>query len=253
MPKYTMKQIGFAIFTFVIYTMLVNWQAALMLTIGVGFHEYSHLWAAKRMGLHTKGFFLVPFMGGVALVDDKYKTYGQQAFVVLAGPVGGGLLAGATAAAYYLTGYPALAAAAAWMCFLNIFNLFPLSFMDGGQLLSTITYSINRTLGVVLYTLSTLVASVVLWHYNAVLAFLVIFLGGLGTWSEIKNWSAWRKGQTYLLSDNWLNPPKALTKGQIALTVAGWLGTIVLLGTLLYFLRSHPEASLTTIIPVKKP
>lgn len=252
MKDNTLKQIGFAIFTFAVYTALVNWQAALMLTIGVGFHEYSHLWAAKRMGLQTKGFYLVPFMGGVAFVADRYRTYGQQAFVVLAGPVGGGLLALVTAGAYCLTGWPVLAAAAAWMCWLNIFNLFPLSFMDGGQLLNTITYSLNRKIGVYLYTASTLIACVVLFYFNWVLAMLVILLGGVSIFSELKNLQAWNKGQTYLLSESWVNPPKALTKKQMALTIAGWVGTIIILVGVLLILKTHPESSLTTIIPTKK-
>lgn len=252
MKDNTLKQIGFAIFTFAVYTALVNWQAALMLTVGVGFHEYSHLWAAKRMGLQTKGFYLMPFMGGVALVADRYRTYGQQAFVVLAGPVGGGLLALVTAGAYYLTGWPILAAAAAWMCWLNIFNLFPLSFMDGGQLMTTLTYSINRKIGVYIYVASTLVACVVLFYFNWVLAMLVILLGGASVWSELKNLKAWQEGQRYLLSESWTNPPKALSKKQMALTILGWVGTLLVLGVVLMILKTHPESSLTTIIPTKK-
>jgi len=252
MKDNTLKQIGFAIFTFAVYTALVNWQAALMLTIGVGFHEYSHLWAAKRMGLQTKGFYLVPFMGGVALVADRYRSYSQQAFVVLAGPVGGGLLALLTAGAYYLTNWPVLAAAAAWMCWLNMFNLLPLSFMDGGQLLTTITYSLNRKIGVYIYTASTLIACVVLFYFNWVLAMLVILLGGMSIFSELKNLQAWKQGQTYLLAEHWVNPPKALTKKQMAFTILGWVGALVILGVALVILRSHPESSLTTIIPTKK-
>lgn len=251
MSNQTIKQIGFAILTFAVYTAFINWQAALMLTIGVGFHEYSHLWAARRMKLQTKGFYLVPFMGGVALVAERYKTYGQQAFVVLAGPVGGGLLAAVTAVVYYLTGYTPLAAAAAWMCFLNLFNLFPLSFMDGGQLLSTITYSINRTLGVILYTASTVIATFVLAKYNWVLSMIVGFLGGASVASEIRNWNAWRQGKRWLLSDSWADPAESLSPKQIVLTILGWVGTVVVLLTLFHFLKKVPGSEITTIIPKK--
>lgn len=252
MNSYTNKQIFFAILTFVVYTALVNWQVAILLMVGVGFHEYSHLWAARKMGLHTKGFFLVPFMGGVALVADRYRSYAQQAFVVLAGPVGGGLLAGVTAGVYYLTGWPFMAAAASWMCFLNLFNLYPLSFLDGGQLLDTISYSINRTLGVILHTLSTLVASAVLWFYNPMIAVMVIMFGGASIYSEWRNWKALREGKSWLLNDRWRDPPNRMSVGQIILTVAGWVTTVILLGLLMFFLKEHPESSITTIIPVKK-
>jgi putative peptide zinc metalloprotease protein len=251
MNPYTKKQIFFAILTFVVYTALVNWQVALMLMVGVGFHEYSHLWAARRMGLQTKGFFLVPFMGGVALVADRYRSYAQQAFVVLAGPVGGGLLAFVTAGIYYLTGWPFMAAAAAWMCVLNLFNLYPLSFLDGGQLLDTISYSINRTLGVVLHIISALVAVVVLWFYNPVLAFMAALFGGASIYSEYKNLKALREGKSWLLSESWVNPPEKMPVSKVLLTAAGWVGTAIALTILLTLLRQHPEASLSTIIHTK--
>lgn len=246
MNSFTKKQIGFAAFTYLIYTLLVGWKAALLLVVGVGFHEYSHLWAAKRMGMATKGFFLVPFMGGVALVDGKYKTYAQQVFVVLAGPVGGGLLALATGVAYLFTGIPFLAAAAAWMCFLNLFNLLPLSFMDGGQLLGTITYSLNKTLGMVCYTASTVVALFVLWHFNPVIAVIIGLVGGAGVVSEIRNWLNFRKGITYLCTEEYLNPPTALTKGQMALTVSGWALTAATLLGVMTWLSAH-GANIATI------
>lgn len=247
MNSFTKKQIGFAAFTYFIYTLLVGWKAALLLVVGVGFHEYSHLWAAKRMGMATKGFFLVPFMGGVALVDGKYKTYAQQAFVVLAGPVGGGLLAVATAGVYLLTGIPFLAAAATWMCFLNLFNLLPLSFMDGGQLLGTVTYSLNKTFGMVCHTVSTLVAIFVVWHFNPVIAVIIALFGGIGVVTEIRNWYNFRKGETYLCSEEYLHPPSGLTKGQMALTVGGWALTAATLLGVMTWLSSHPAANMANI------
>jgi putative peptide zinc metalloprotease protein len=252
MDSYRNKQIFMAILTFVVYTALMNWKVALLLMVGVGFHEYCHLWAAKRMGLQTKGFFLVPFMGGVALVGERYRSYAQQAFVVLAGPAGGGLLAFVTAGAYYLTGLPFLAAAAYWMGFLNLFNLYPLSFLDGGQLLDTVSYSINRTLGVILHTLSFFLAVVLLIKANFVIAILVIFFGGSSVLSEWRNWKALKEGKEWLLSDSWLNPPRKMRTSKIVLTVAGWVTTVILLVILMAVLKEHPESDLSTILPVKK-
>jgi len=248
MNSYTQKQIIFALFTVVIYTFLVGWQAAIILTVGVGFHEYSHLFAAKRMGLPTKGFFLLPFIGGVALVSGKYKSFGQQAFVVLAGPMGGGLLALVTAVVYYLTDITALAAAATWMCWLNLFNLLPLSFMDGGQLMGTITYSINKTLGMVLYTLSTLVAIVALWFFSPFLFGLVLLFGGGGVLIELKNWHYFRTERTYLCDESYLNPPSRLTRKQAAFTIVGWVGTASILLITYYLLQQDPASSMSTII-----
>lgn len=251
MNSFRNKQIFFAIFTFVVYTLLINWKVAILLMVGVGFHEYCHLWAARRMGLETKGFFLVPFMGGVALVAGRYRAYAQQAFVVLAGPAGGGLLAFVTAGLYYLTGLPFLAASAMWICVLNLFNLYPLSFLDGGQLLDTISYSINRTLGVILHTLSFVVAAVVLFKLNIVIAILIIFFGGASVISEWRNWKALREDKTWLLTESWINPSQKMSIGKIALTIGGWVITVILLVSLMAVLHSHSESSLSTLLPSK--
>ncbi len=248
MNDQTKKQIGFAIFTFFIYTLLVNWKAALLLTIGVGFHEYSHLLAAKYMGMKTKGFYLVPFMGGVAFVEGKYKSLGQQAFVVLAGPAGGGLLALVTAGAYLVTGVPFLAAAASWMCLLNLFNLLPLSSMDGGQLMGTITYSINRTLGMVCMVISNVVAAVIMWKVNMVLFALVLLFGGISVVDEIRNWNYFRKGMHYMCSENYLHPPKKLSGFQMFLTIAGWVGTFVILAFAMYMLKFTPNSNINVLV-----
>jgi len=244
----TKKQIGCAIFTFFIYTLLFNWKIALLLTVGVGFHEYSHLWAAKRMGLQTKGFFLVPFLGGVALVSERYRNYAQQAFVVLAGPVGGGLLALTTAALYYVTGWPFLAASAAWMCYLNLFNLLPLSFMDGGQLMGTITYSINRTLGMVCHAISAVIAVFVLWKFNPFLSGLVAIFSGIGVYSELKDWYYFRTGREYLCTENYLYPPARSSRAQMMATVFGWILTAAILGYVSYLFMHQPDARLMTLL-----
>jgi len=248
MKPQTRKQIGFALFTFIVYTLFVNWKIAILLMVGVGFHEYSHLWAARRVNIPTKGFYLVPFMGGVAIIDGKYQSYWHRVFVVLAGPIGGGLLALATLGLYLITGIPFLAAAASWMCLLNVFNLLPLSFMDGGQLMDSITYSLNRTLGVMCHIGSTLIAIFVLWKLNPVLSILAGFFGGSSALHEFLNWKNFRQGKTWLCSESFLHPPTKLTKGQMVLTALGWLTTAIVLLAAMTYLSKFPEANLSSLI-----
>lgn len=247
------RRVIWALITIAIYAFFFHsiW-VALLIAGAVSWHEMSHLWAAKKMGLKTLGFTLYPFIGGVATVDDRYKTYGQQSFVVLAGPMGGGLGAIATAILYVVLykffhldlGW--LCAAAYWMCFLNLFNLLPLSFMDGGQLMNTMTYSINRTLGVFCYGISTLVAAALFAFMAPVLAMFIAFMGGISLMAEFKNWQAWRKGQTWLCSDSWNNPPQRLTILQGLATAFLWVITIVVLaGTMVYLKHTSDYASIS--------
>lgn len=233
-----MKQIGFALVTFAIYTAIFNWQVAAVLCVGIGFHEYSHLWAARRLGLSTKGFYLIPFLGGLALVTERPKTRSDQAFIALMGPIGGGALALVTAGAYVLTDIPVLGTAAAWMLYVNLFNLLPLSILDGGQIMDTITHSINRTLGFVCQAASTAIAIVFLWHFSPVLSIFVVLMGGPPVVREYKNWNNYRHGRDYLVDENYLHPMKPQSMKNVAFTVAAWFGTAGVLLLLKVYLES---------------
>jgi Zn-dependent protease len=235
------KQILSVIFTFIIYTGLTNWKVALLLIVGVAFHECCHIAAAKYCKLPTGGFYMIPFMGGVALVTGAYRKYSQQAFVVLMGPIGGGAMAACVAAYFYLTGAnsPFWGAAAYWLVFLNLFNLLPLSSMDGGQIVGTVTYSINPTVGLVVKAISNVAAAVVLWFFNPVLVALVIFFGWSEVISEYLNWKAHRKGEYWKVSDTYLNGPKKLSKLEMVATCAAYFGAMAALGILLLILQNH--------------
>jgi Zn-dependent protease len=244
MENIKLKQLGSLLFTFVIYSLFINWKAAILIMIAIGFHEGCHLWAAQYLKLKTQGFFMLPFVGGVALVADRYKTLGQQAFVVLAGPIGGGALALVVAGAYYVTGWPILAVAAIWMLMINLFNLLPLSMLDGGQLLNTLTYSINRTLGLVVYGISSIVAPFVIWKFNVTLALMVAFFGGVSLHQEYKNWKAFRSGAYHLCTEEYLNPPKKLSRWQIVGTIGSW---IVAAAIMLIAMKLLPNVSSSII------
>lgn len=244
------KRIIWAVVTIGIYAFIFNAGVsnlfgllpALLVAGAISWHEMCHLMAAKKMGLGTKGFTLYPFIGGVALVTSRYRTYGQQAFVVLAGPMGGGLGALVTAGVYALVHYVFhvdcnwLAAAAYWMAFLNLFNLAPLSFMDGGQIMGTITYSIHRTLGVVCLVISTLAAGAILLKFAPILGLFIVLFGGMQVYSELKNWNAWRKDETWLCSPNWIRPPKNLSVFQMVATIGCWVTSAVVLSALMYWI-----------------
>jgi membrane-associated protease RseP (regulator of RpoE activity) len=247
MSKETLKQIGFAVFTLVVYTTFINWKAAILLTLAIAFHEYSHLWAAKRLGLPTRGFYLVPFMGGVSLVAGRYRTYAQQAFVVIMGPVGGGLLAAVCAGVYFYTGsqHTWIASAALWMAVLNLFNLLPLSFLDGGQMMRCITYSINKTLGVMFMTVSTVVGVIIMFKFfNPVLGVLIIVFGGAQVLLELRDWKAERDGKEWLCTENWTNKPKSLSVLGIVLTTLAYLAAAGFLFLLANVLYNEPDTNM---------
>lgn len=243
-PK--LKQILFAVGTFAVYTYLLNWKFATLLCLGIGWHEYCHILAAKHLGMKTKGFYLVPFMGGVAFVGDSYKSFFQRVFVVIMGPVGGSLPGFLCAVAYVATGnqHLWLASAAEWFMLVNLFNLLPLSFLDGGQITESITYSINETLGLVCLTVGTLLVAIILFKVNMFLFFIILFAGSGQVINAFKNYKNNRNGQTWKLTEGYMEPARMLTTKQIFISGAIYLGAALVLGGTFFWLHSIPGASI---------
>lgn len=226
---------------------IFNWKVATLLVVAVAWHEQSHLWAAQKLGLKTNQFYLIPFVGGVSLVSERYKNYAQQAFVVIMGPVGGGLLAAACAGVYFYTGsqYSWLASAALWMAILNLFNLLPLSFLDGGQMMRCITHSINTTFGVMFMTASTIVGVVIMFKFfNPVLGVLIILFGGSATLLELRDWKYAREGKELMCSSNWTNRPDKLSVLGITLTTLAYFVASGLLFLLADVLSDQPGTNM---------
>lgn len=236
--------------TFAVYTYLLNWKFAALLCIGIGWHEYSHILAAKYLGMETKGFYLVPFMGGVAFVGNSYKNFFQRIFVVIMGPVGGSLPGFGLAAAYVLTGsqHTWLAAAAEWIMLVNLFNLLPLSFLDGGQITESITYSINETLGLVCLTAGTLLVAVILFKMNMFLFVMILLLGSGQVLNAYKNYKNNREGKSWLCTEGYMDPDRLLSTKQMMISGAVYLVTILVLGSAYLWLSSIPGANINYFV-----
>jgi len=125
---------------------------AIALAYAVLIHESGHLLAMKHCGLKTSGMWFIPFLGAAAVAKQGFRSYGEEFYVAIAGPVFGGLsliplFAGAAllpapdAAQWF--GYASLAA------FVNVFNLLPIGVLDGGRIVKSLAASLSRVLGVI--------------------------------------------------------------------------------------------------------
>lgn len=129
------------------YSWLFSFQFALALIACLVFHEYGHIRAMKHFGMKTKGIYLIPFMGGLALSDEKINTRWQDVVISIMGPTFGLLMSIMALIAYWLTGNEIFAGLAAFNALLNLFNLLPILPLDGGHILKSISFSMNSVLG----------------------------------------------------------------------------------------------------------
>lgn len=251
-------KIGLAGLSLAGYAAIYTWKFGLLLMIAIGFHESGHVWAMKKMGIKTKGFYFLPFIGGAAIAEEQYKTYGENAYIAIMGPIWGALLAGLCAGAYWITGIPMLAASAAWMATLNLFNLLPITPLDGGQLVRSIAFSIHKGLGVVFLVLSMIATVLIMWKLHIGLFALILLVGGVELFLELRyrfrmarvregTLSKWELPMSHLdheQPDGLKHYPDSMKGKQLALTALSYVGTITVLVIILMLMKGVPGADL---------
>lgn len=146
------------------YAWLWSWETAFVLIYALFIHELGHVKAMRWMGLPTKGMYFLPFLGAVA-VGDVSRSRFEEAFIAFMGPLFGVLSLGPLVVVASMSGDPKWWGYIGLACLLNLFNLLPIGFLDGGRIVNAITHSIGRRIGLVAFV-ATIIAGAVLVSYN---------------------------------------------------------------------------------------
>ncbi len=172
----TPLQFLLALLSAAIYSYFFSWKFAILLMGAIGWHEYGHIWAMKRLNIPTYGFFFVPLMGGVAVGGGSYISFSENVIVSIMGPLWGMLLALLTWVVYLITGIPLFADAAYWQALINLFNLLPIHPLDGGQIWRAIAFSFSKKIGYVVSYLSLPIFAVLCYYTHLwILGLLAVF------------------------------------------------------------------------------
>lgn len=161
------------------YSWLFSFKFALALLACLIFHEYGHVKAMKYFGMKTKGIYLVPFLGGLALSDEKINTRWQDVVISIMGPMFGLVLSIILVLVYWVTGEIFFAGLAVFNAFLNLFNLLPILPLDGGHVLKSISFSMNSLAGIVLCTAAALGGVVLSYSLGLTLFGFLLIMGTL--------------------------------------------------------------------------
>jgi len=120
------------------YALIWGWK------FGVGFvglilvHELGHYVEARRRGFDPALPVFLPFLGAYVAIRNAAMTPWQSAWVSLAGPVAGSLGAAGVWVAADALDSRFLYALAYTGFLLNLFNLLPIGFLDGGHVARSI-------------------------------------------------------------------------------------------------------------------
>lgn len=117
------------------YALIWGWPFAAGFVLLILVHELGHYVEARRQGLRPQLPVFVPFFGAyVALRGQPFDPW-RNALVSIAGPVAGGLAALACLVYASATDSRFWFALAYVGFFLNLINLIPIAFLDGGHVL----------------------------------------------------------------------------------------------------------------------
>jgi len=161
------------------YSWLFSFQFALALIACLVFHEYGHIKAMKHFGMKTKGIYLIPLMGGLAMSDEKINTRWQDVVISIMGPCFGLLMSVIALLAYWLTGESFFAGLAAFNALLNLFNLLPILPLDGGHILKSISFSMNSVAGLIACIAGAAIGVFLSYSFGLALLGFMLLIGSL--------------------------------------------------------------------------
>lgn len=168
------------------YSWLFSLQFAIALILCLVFHEYGHVKAMKYFGMKTKGFYLIPFLGGMAVTDEKINTRWQDIVISIMGPFFGLILSIACLVGYWLTDLEILAGLGVFNALINLFQLLPVLPLDGGHVLKSIAYSVNSKIGLAVCVLGAIVGVYVSYHFGFALMGFLLAIGSIEIFFEYK-------------------------------------------------------------------
>ena len=134
-----LKSGGTMLFSIWIYATVFGWPFAVGFVFLMFVHECGHLLVARKFGLKVSAPVFIPFMGAFILLKDAPRNAWMEACVGIGGPMLGSFGALVCHSVGQTTGSHVLIALASTGYFLNLFNLLPVGFLDGGRIVTALS------------------------------------------------------------------------------------------------------------------
>jgi Zn-dependent protease len=162
-----LKTGGTMILSIWIYAMRWGWRFAVGFVVLIFVHECGHLLVAKRLGLKVGAPMFIPFVGALIALKEMPRNAWHEAQVGIAGPILGAVGAAVCLAVYLTTGNPLFGGLAYTGFFLNLFNLAPIGFLDGGRIVTALSPW--------LWLVGTVIIGLMLfYHFNFILLLILL-------------------------------------------------------------------------------
>jgi Zn-dependent protease len=165
------------------YSLIWGWRFAVGFVLLLLVHEMGHVIQLRREGVEASAPMFIPFLGAVVAAKSLGEDAAAEARVGLAGPVLGTLGAIAVFALGESLDSELLRAIAFTGFFLNLFNLIPLTPLDGGRAMAAMSPW--------MWFVGLFLAVAFAFAFPNPIIVLIVLLGGMDTF---RRWKAYRDG-----------------------------------------------------------
>jgi Zn-dependent protease len=174
-----LKTFASMILSIALYATEWGWSFAVGFVLLIFVHELGHAIVLRREGIPAGAPVFIPFLGAFIAMRGLPRDAYVEAKVAIGGPVLGSLGAWAVLAAGLASGHTLLVSLGHTGVLLNLFNLIPVSPLDGGRIAGAFT----RRFWIVGYALGVLAFLVT----RSPLLLLVLVVGAFTLWRRWRN------------------------------------------------------------------
>jgi Zn-dependent protease len=160
------------------YALLYGWKFAVALVYLIFIHEMGHVIAAKRKGIPTSPAFFIPFVGALISMKQRPRDAATEAYLAYGGPLAGLISFLPAVLLYESTKDPFWALVIFLGASLNLFNLLPVSPLDGGRIVSVLSTRI--------WLAGLLILVVIVYFSPSPILYLVILFGFFTWWNRAR-------------------------------------------------------------------
>lgn len=158
------------------YALLYGWKFAAAFVYLIFVHEMGHTYAARKLKLPVSPAIFIPFVGAAIAMKEMPKSARDEAYLAYMGPVFGLLAFLPAIPLYFYSEEPFWALVIFLGGLLNLFNLIPITPLDGGRIVSGISTK--------LWAVGLLILLGYSFYTFSILAFIITIIGTM-TWYRI--------------------------------------------------------------------
>jgi Zn-dependent protease len=171
--------------TALIYAQLFGWAFGVGIVLLILIHESGHVVVARVMGMPVTLPVMIPFLGAFVSMKQQPRTVAQESVMAIGGPILGTVAAGLCYLGYLATPDSStgqLLRALAYFGFLiNLFNLVPVTPLDGGRVLSVLSKWFNVA------GLAIAAGLLLFGNFHSPVLFLVLIFGAFSTFQRFRS------------------------------------------------------------------